>query len=190
MEIFAFVLLGLILLTVVYGIALYNSLVGVKHQVNKAWSNIDVALKQRHDELPKLVATCKQYMQHERETLENVIQARNSVADARSQKDVKKVGQAESVLRMGLGNLFALAENYPELKADRSFARLETRVIALESQIADRREFYNEAVNIINTRIEQFPDVLLARWFNFIPAELLEFDAEEIHDVNMGSLFG
>ena len=104
-------------IVLVYGVILFNSLVSVKNAVAKAWANIDVLLKQRHDELPKLVDTCKQYMQHEQATLEKVIQARARVADARESQNIGALGSAEGALRSGLGRLFALVESYPELKA-------------------------------------------------------------------------
>ncbi|PRD18317.1 UNVERIFIED_CONTAM: lemA [Trichonephila clavipes] len=173
-----------------YAVSLYNGLVRLKHGVSKAWSNIDVLLKQRHDELPKLVETCKQYMQYESATLERVIAARSAVASAREQHDVSALGKAESGLRAGLGQLFALAENYPELKANDSFQHLQQRISGLENGIADRRELYNEAVNLNNVRIEQFPDVIVARMFNFREAELLVFSDVEKADVDMKSLFG
>ncbi len=175
---------------VAYAVGLYNGLVRLKHGVGKAWANIDVLLRQRHEELPKLVETCKQYMQHERVTLERVIQARNAVASAREQHDVSALGKAESGLRAGLGQLFALAENYPQLKADESFRHLQQRITALENGIADRRELYNEAVNLNNVRIEQFPDVLLARYFGFSAATLLQFSEAEKADVDLKALFG
>ncbi|WP_252272861.1 LemA family protein [Pseudomonas subflava] len=172
-----------------WAVVLYNGLVRLKHGVTKAWSNIDVLLKQRHDELPKLVETCKQYMQHERTTLERVIAARSAVASAREQQDVGALGKAESSLRAGLGQLFALAENYPDLKANDSFQHLQQRISGLENAIADRRELYNEAVNLNNVRIEQFPDVILARMFAFKEAELLQFSEQEKADVDLKSLF-
>ncbi len=172
-----------------WAVVLYNGLVRLKHGVSKAWSNIDVLLKQRHDELPKLVETCKQYMQHERTTLERVIAARSAVASAHEQHDVGALGKAESSLRAGLGQLFALAENYPDLKANDSFQHLQQRISGLENAIADRRELYNEAVNLNNVRIEQFPDVILARMFAFKAAELLQFSEEEKADVDLKSLF-
>ena len=180
------VVLGVVLL---YAIMLYNQLVSVKHAVSQAWSNIDVLLRQRHDELPKLVEACRRYMQHESQTLERVIAARSAVASARADEDVKGVGREESVLRAGLGQLFALAENYPELKANESFQHLHERISGLENGIADRRELYNAAVNINNVRIEQFPEVLLARLFGFKSAELLQFSDEEKADVDVRALF-
>ncbi|MGD8484258.1 MAG: LemA family protein [Thioalkalispiraceae bacterium] len=189
MELSSIITLVIIAVLLMYLIMIYNNLVSLKHAVSKAWSNIDVLLKQRHDELPKLVDVCKQYMQYEQETLEKVVQARSEVMSARSKSDVAALGQAETHLRMGLGNLFALAENYPELKADSSFQQLQSRISQLENSIADRREVYNESVNNNNVRIEQFPDVIVARMFNFRDFELLEFSEEEKKDVNVGALF-
>lgn len=189
MDITLIVTLAIIAFLALYGITLYNNLVTLKHNVDKAWANIDVLLKQRHDELPKLVETCKQYMKYEQETLEKVMQARAAVSSAREKGDIGALGQAETQLRMGLGNLFAVAEAYPDLKANESFAHLQTRITGLESAIADRREFYNETVNNNNIRIEQFPDLIIARLFNFGPRELLEFAEEELTDVNVKDLF-
>jgi LemA protein len=176
-------------IAVFYLISLYNGLVEVKNAVSKAWANIDVLLKQRHDELPKLIDTCKQYMQHEQATLEKVIAARAKVSNARESQDVAAVGRAETGLRQGLGQLFALAESYPDLKANEQFVQLQTRISSLEDGIADRREFYNESVNINNVRIEQFPGVLVARMFNFKAFELLKFNSEELADVDIGARF-
>ena len=183
------ILLAVVVVLVFFSIFIYNNLVTLKHSVSKSWSNIDVLLKQRHDELPKLVEVCKQYMQYEQETLEKITQARSAVMEARSGGDIKQLGQAESQLRTGLGHLFALAENYPELKANNSFQQLQGRITQLENGIADRREVYNEAVNINNVRIEQFPDVIVARILNFKDFSLLEFTEEEKSDVNIQSLF-
>jgi LemA protein len=176
-------------IAVFYLISQYNGLVEVKNAVSKAWANIDVLLKQRHDELPKLIDTCKQYMQHEQATLEKVIAARAKVSNARESQDVAAVGRAETGLRQGLGQLFALAESYPDLKANEQFVQLQTRISSLEDGIADRREFYNESVNINNVRIEQFPGVLVARMFNFKAFELLKFNSEELTDVDIGARF-
>ncbi|UTW11918.1 LemA family protein [Marinobacterium rhizophilum] len=190
MDPISLILLAAAVLLVLYGISLYNNLVRLKHNVAKAWSNIDVLLKQRHDELPKLVETCKQYMGYEQQTLEAVMKARNAVAQARESQDIKAVGKAETQMRFGLGNLFAVAEAYPDLKASESFQHLQARITGLESGIADRREFYNESVNLNNIRIEQFPDNLVAGKFGFKAADLLEFEEEQKADVNIKALFG
>lgn len=178
-----------IVLLIFYVINIYNHLVRIKHNVSKAWSNIDVLLKQRHDEIPKLVETCKQYMKFEKDTLEKVMQARNQVSAARQTQDMGSLGAAEGMLRMGLGNLFAVAEAYPDLKANDNFQHLQNRISSIESAIAHRREFYNESVNINNTRIEQFPDIIIAGLLNFKARDLLEFSVEEIKDVNLKNLF-
>ena len=189
MDISTFIFFGVLAVMAIYAITIYNHLVSLKHNVDKAWSNIDVLLKQRHDELPKLVEICKQYMGYEKETLEKVMQARSAVSDARQKGDIGALGPAETQLRMGLGNLFAVAEAYPDLKANESFQHLQARISGLENAIADRREFYNESVNLNNIRIEQFPDVILARMFNFLSKQLLEFSEEEKKDVDMKELF-
>lgn len=189
MDIIIFIFLAPIAIVLIYGIMLYNQLVDLKHTVSQAWSNIDILLKQRHDELPKLVETCKQYMGFEQETLKQVIAARSQVASALESGSVGALGSAESMLRIGLGNLFAVAEDYPELKASEKFQHLQARISALENSIADRREYYNEAVKINNVRIEQFPDVLIARWFHFTRRDLLEFNESDKADVNISHLF-
>ncbi|MES1993746.1 MAG: LemA family protein [Pseudomonadota bacterium] len=184
------VLAAIALVGIIYVIVIYNNLVQLKHNVSKAWSNIDVLLRQRHDELPKLVETCRRYMQHERETLERVTTARTAVSQAREKKDMAALSSAELSLRAGVGQLFAVAEQYPELRADASFQHLQERITGLENAIADRREFYNDCVNRNNIRIETFPDVILARFLRFESADLLEFDAEDTADMSLGSLFG
>ena len=189
MDVSSIIFLGIIAALVMYMATIYNNLVSLKHNVSKAWSNIDVLLKQRHDELPKLVETCKQYMGFEQETLEKVMQARSAVSAARERGDVSSLGPAESQLRMGLGNLFAVAEAYPELKANETFKHLQGRISGLEDAIADRREFYNESVNANNVRIEQFPDVIIARFLGFQARDLLEFTDEEKKDVDVKALF-
>jgi len=189
MDITSFIIVGALAAGILYAIMIYNNLVSLKHNVSKAWANIDVLLKQRHDELPKLVETCKQYMGYEQETLEKVMQARSAVSAAREKGDVSALGPAETQLRMGLGNLFALAEDYPDLKANDSFQHLQARISGLENAIADRREFYNESVNNNNVRIEQFPDVIIARNLGFGARDLLEFSEEETKDVNVKELF-
>lgn len=190
MNTFLIIILVVIGIGGAYCISIYNHLVRLKHAVSRAWANIDVLLKQRHDELPKLVETCKQHMGYEQQTLKAVMEARSAVASAREQGNIGALGQAETQLRLGLGNLFAVAEDYPELRASESFMHLQGRITGLESGIADRREFYNDSVNHLNVRLEQFPDLFIARKFGFKAAELLEFDEADKADVNMQQLFG
>ncbi len=189
MSFTGFVVLGALLALFLYVIMIYNNLVRLKNNVSQSWANIDVLLKQRHDELPKLVETCKQYMQHERGVLEKVTQARAAVGSAREHGDVASLGAAEAQLRKGLIGLYAVAENYPDLKANESFQNLQQRISQLESQIADRREYYNDTVNANNVRIETFPDGMIARAFNFGARPLLAFEAGELKDVNVKELF-
>jgi len=189
MTVVMLLLLALLVAGVFYVVRIYNGLVALRENVRKAWSNIDVLLTQRHDELPKLVETCKQYMTYEQETLERVMQARAAVFAARDRGDITALGAAEEQLRQGLGRLFAVAENYPELKADQSFRHLQSRISELEEAIADRRELYNEAVNLNNIRIQTFPDLIIARMFDFKESPLLEFSEEQRRDVDLSKLF-
>ena len=179
----------LVIIALIYGVLIYNALVSLKHNVAKAWANIDVLLKQRHDELPKLVETCRQYKQFEQETLQRVTEARARVQAASQAQDIPALGIAEGALRAGLGQIFAVAEAYPELRANEHFAQLMARITGLEEAIADRREFYNESVNLHNVRIEQFPDSFIAKLFSFLPKPMLTFAKEELKDVDMKALF-
>jgi LemA protein len=181
--------LALIAALIVYGIGIYNGLVGLRENIKVAWANIDVLLKQRHDELPKLIETCKRYMQFEQETLEKVMRARATVNQASVSGNVAAVGAAEQQLRSGVTRLFAVAESYPELKSDQTFKQLQGRITSLEESIADRRELYNDQVNLNNIRVKVFPDVLIAQQFGFRSAQLLEFSQEEKRDVDTGALF-
>lgn len=190
MNISGAVLSGIAVLALLYTVMAYNGLVRLKHNVARAWANIDVLLKQRHDELPKLVEVCRQYKQFEATTLARVTEARARVAAAREQHDVAALGAAESALRTGLGQIFAVAEAYPELKANEHFMQLQARITALENSIADRRELYNEAVNVNNVRIDQFPDLVIARLFQFMAQPLLEFSTAEKADIDLKALFG
>jgi len=183
------VLVVLLVLVIGYLIGIYNGLVRVRADVKLAWSNIDVLLVQRHDELPKLVETCKQYLQYEQQTLERVMQARSAVAAARSSGSVVALGAAESGMRSGLAGLFAVAEKYPDLKANVAFQHLQQRITGLEQAISDRREIYNDAVNINNVRIAAFPDVLVATRYEFEPVHLLRFDTAQKNDVDMKAAF-
>ncbi len=181
--------LFLFLAVVGYLIGTYNGLVQVRAAVKLAWSNIDVLLVQRHDELPKLVEVCKQYMQYEGGTLDRVMRARAGVDAARTSGNVASLGSAERELRAGLTGLYAVAENYPQLKASEPFRHLQERISGLETAIADRREAYNDAVNTNNVRIASFPGVLVAGMGNFPEAQLLHFQSDEKADVNLQAAF-
>lgn len=181
--------IGVIALGGLYLIGLYNRLVALKHGTDKAWANIDVLLKQRHDELPKLVEVCQQYKQFEQTTLQQIIAARSQIQAASESQNLGDLGQAENRLRSGLGKIFAVAEAYPELRANENFSQLQARISQLENSIADRREFYNDSVNLYNVRIEQLPERLMANRLGFTARDLLEFDEAQKLDVDLKSLF-
>jgi LemA protein len=183
------VLLFLTVALVGYFVGIYNGLVRVRAAVKLAWSNIDVLLVQRHDELPKLVEVCRQYMRYEADTLERVMHARAGVDAARSSGNVDSVGTAEREMRNKLAGLYAVAENYPQLKASEPFLHLQERISGLETAIADRREVYNDAVNTNNVRIDTFPDAMLARLGDFPPAQLLHFQSNDKADVDLKAAF-
>src|SRR5256714_5549577 len=183
------VLAALALVVVVHAIMVYNGLVTVKNNVARAWANIDVLLKQRHDELPRLVEVCKAYRDFERDVLLRVTEARGRVAQAREARDIAALGPAEAALRVGVARIFAVAERYPELRANQNFLQLQERITGLENAIADRREFYNDSVNVNNIRIEEFPETLVARLFGFREARLLLFEAAETAAPDMKALF-
>ena len=175
------ILLGLLGL-IFYIIIIYNGFVALKNNINQDWSNIDVLLKQRYDELPKLIKVCEGYMQHEQKTLEAVVKARSMVNSA--QGDEQKL-QAQNMLTDTLKSLFMVVERYPDLKADAGFRQLSNRISELEDQIADRRELYNASVTIYNTRLDQFPDVIIARLFNFTGRSLWTIDPAQRQDVEV-----
>ncbi|MBN1860215.1 MAG: LemA family protein [Candidatus Thermoplasmatota archaeon] len=143
---------------------MYNSLVRLKNNIRKSWANIDVLLKQRSDELPNLIATVKGYMEHERTTLDLLTKARTDVLSAPT---LSKKAAADSRITTALKTIFAVAERYPNLKANERFHQLQTRITVLENELADRREFYNDSVKIYNIRIHSIPDVLVARMMNY-----------------------
>lgn len=181
------ILVGLVVALAVIGVVaylvmIYNSLVRLKNDIDKAWANIDVLLKQRHDELPKLVETCKGYMQYEQKTFELVTQARSAYSKAST---VGEKAQADNMLTGALKTLFAVAENYPELKANNNFMQLQGRITDLEEKIADRREFFNDDVNTYNTRIQQLPDVFLAGLMNLQRRDLFKVAEEDRRDVEV-----
>lgn len=178
--------LGIILLLfvglVIFVVMIYNGFVALRNNIEQSWSNIDVLLKQRFDELPKLIKTCEGYMQHEQKTLEAVVKARSMVHSARGgQQEL----EAQNMLSDTLKSLFMVVERYPDLKADAGFRQLSNRISELEDQVADRRELYNASVTIYNTRLDQFPDVLIARTFNFADRTLWEINPAHRQDVEV-----
>ena len=173
---------GIILLAIIIVAAIYNSLVTLRNRYKNSFSQIDVQLKRRYDLIPNLVETAKGYMKHERETLEAVINARNSALSA-SQKAsgnpgdpaaMKDLSSAETLLTGTLGRLFALAENYPDLKANENMLQLQEELTSTENRVAFARQAFNDAVTAYNIACEKFPNTIIAGMFNFSLAQLLE----------------
>jgi len=165
-----------------YLLTIYNSLVALKNQIARSWANIDVLLKQRHDELPKLVSVCEGYMRHEREVFDKLSEARAALAQAKS---LPERAQAESQLTAALGRVFAVAEAYPDLKANQNFLNLQEELTSAEDRVAYARQFYNDSVVSYNTRIQQFPYVILANSFNFERRELFDAAPEDTEPVQV-----
>lgn len=161
---------------IIYGAILYNELVRLRNDNDRAWANIDVLLKQRHDEIPNLVETVRGYMAHEKDTLESVTQARVQSMNAAG---IREKAQADAFTTRALQNLFAVAENYPQLKANDNFLRLQSRISELEERIADRREYFNDDVYTYNTRLRQIPEVCVAWLLGLKPRELFKVADED-----------
>jgi LemA protein len=175
---FLFAIVG----TLWYGATIFNGLIALKNDIDKAWANIDVMLKQRHDELSKLLDVCKGYMDYERDTLQKITQARSLYQQAST---VNQKAQADQSMTSALRGFFAVAENYPDLKANNNFVQLQKRITELESQIADRREFYNDSVNTFNIRIQQVPDTFVASFMNLHPRPMFKVEEADKADVKM-----
>ncbi|MCD6338753.1 MAG: LemA family protein [Verrucomicrobia bacterium] len=180
------VIVGLAVLLGGYIVAAYNRLIQLRNRFRNAYAQIDVQLKRRYDLIPNLVETAKGYLKHERGTLEAVIQARNAAVSASNQAaqnpgdpgSVRKLVEAEGALTGVLGRLFALAEAYPDLKANQTMAQLMEELTSTENKVAFARQAYNDAVMIYNTARESFPVNIIAGMFNFGPAELFEVKSE------------
>jgi len=173
------VIVVLFVAVLLWGVGMYNNLVKQRENTKNGWSQIDVQLKRRHDLIPNLVETAKGYMKHESETLENVIKARQQAVDASNIKD-KQV--AENFLSSTLKSLFAVTENYPNLKADAQMRQLHEEITSTENKITFARQYYNDEVNRLNTVVQSFPDTIIAGMFKFEKREFfeLEDDSEKI----------
>jgi LemA protein len=167
------VILGLVALIIVAVIAIYNKLVRLKNMVEEGWSGIDVQLKRRSNLIPNLVETVKGYMGHERDLLTKVTELR---AQSMSAREVGEKGRVEGLLSRSLANLFAVAEGYPDLKANQNFLELQTELSAIEEQIQMARRYYNGTVRNLNIKVESFPSNIIAGMFNFIKAEFFEIE--------------
>ncbi len=177
------VIFGVVAIALIaYLVGIYNSLVALKNNIDRSFSNIDVILKQRHDELPKLIETCKGYMKYEQETLQKVVQARNAYGSATTPAEK---AQADNMISGALKTLFAVAEKYPDLKADTNFMQLQGRITELETKIASQRTGYNQDVNDYNIRIAQVPANFVAGFMHLTPHALFEVPATDREDVKV-----
>jgi len=177
----AIILLALIVFG--YLISIYNGLVELRNNIKKSWANIGVLLKQRSDELPKLIESVKGYMKHEKTLLTDLTKARTSFLNART---MGEKAAADNMITGALKSIFAVAENYPNLKANENFIQLQNRISGLENELSDRREFYNDSVNTYNIRIQSFPDMIFARWFSFTESfEMFKATETEKQDVKV-----
>lgn len=182
----SWIFLGILALIIIYLVAIYNGLVALRNRFNNAFSQIDVQLQRRYNLIPNLVETAKGYMQHERETLQAVIEARNSAQSAAKSAAASADGsaiidlaKAEAALGSALGNLFALSEAYPDLKANQNMMQLQEELATTENKIAFARQAFNDAVMHYNTKREAFPDMIIANKFGFKEAQLWEMEEEE-----------
>ncbi|RMG43037.1 MAG: LemA family protein [Candidatus Dadabacteria bacterium] len=162
-----------------YVVAIYNKLVQLRVATSNAWSQISVQLKRRHDLIPNLVEVVKGYAKHESETLENVIKARSGAVSAADSDDIAGQIQAENMLSGALRQLFALSEQYPELKANENFSQLHEELVSTENKIGFARQHYNDTVAVYNTAIEQVPANIVAKFGSFPRKEFFELDASE-----------
>lgn len=177
------VLIALVVIIIVgYLVSIYNSFVRLKNNIEKAWSNIDVLLKQRHDELTKLMSTVKGYAKFEKSVLTDVTKARTAFMGA---KTIQEKAAADNTMSTTLKSLFAVAENYPDLKSSNNFMQFQNRISDIENQISDRREFYNDSVNTYNIRREKIPDVFVANMLKYEKKELFKVDETERQDVKV-----
>jgi len=167
---------GIIIVIVLVGIGIYNSIVKLRNRIDNSWSQIDVQLRKRYDLIPNLVETVKGYAAHEKDTLERVIKARGMGIEAKTVEDQSK---AENMITSTLKSLFAVAEQYPNLKADQHFTRLMEELNGIESNIAYARQFYNDSVLQYNTRIQTFPGNVFAGWFKFTSRQYFEIEEPE-----------
>lgn len=177
-----YIILGLIVLLILAFIGYYNKFIKLKNQADEAWSGIDVQLKRRYDLIPNLVETVKGYAKHERETLENVIKARNMAINA---NNLQEKAQAENMLTGALKTIFALAENYPDLKANENFINLQNTLTEIEDNIQNARRYYNAVVRDYNILCEAFPSVIIANTFGFKKREFFEIEESERENVKV-----
>lgn len=185
------IFLAIVVVVVVYAIGIYNNLVNSRNRVKNGFAQIDVQLTRRHDLIPNLVEAVKGYMKHERETLNEVINARNSAvsnleaakADPANAEAMQKLGASEGALGSALGRLFALAEAYPDLKANQNMMQFQEELASTENKVSFARQAFNDSVMAYNNAVENFPNSIVAGMFNFEPASFLEIESEEKREV-------
>jgi len=176
------ILIVVVVAIIGYFVGIYNNLVTLKNDIDRSFANIDVILKQRHDELPKLIETCKGYMKYEQETLQKVVEARNAYSRATTPADK---AQADNMITGALRTLFAVAEKYPDLKANTNFMQLQGRITELETKIAGQRSTYNLDVNDYNIRIAQVPANFVAGFMRLQPHALFQAAEADREDVKV-----
>jgi LemA protein len=172
--------LAIIVVAALIAIGIYNSLVGLRNQVDNAWSQIDVQLKRRHDLIPNLIETAKGYMQHERGTFEAITQARAAAAGA---KTVKDSAAAEGLLEQAIGRFMLVVENYPDLKANQNFLALQEELTSTENKISFARQAYNDGVLGYNNKTQMFPSSVIAGMFNFTKRDFFQVEKPEEREV-------
>lgn len=181
------IFIGVVVVLVIYIVMIYNGLVSLRNRTTNGFAQIDVQLQRRYDLIPNLVETAKAYMQHERETLEAVIKARNAAQSAASTAEqdpmngdaIRSLAGAEAALGSALGNFFALAESYPDLKANQNMGQLQEELASTENRIAFSRQAFNDAVMNYNNKVQAFPDLIIANMFKFAEAQMLELEDKE-----------
>ena len=172
----------LVVILVVYAVSIFNGLIRLKNNIKKSWANIDVLLKQRSDELPKLISSVKGYMKHEKGVLAELTKARTAFLNATT---MAKKAAADSAISGALKSLFAVAEAYPKLRANENFLQLQQRISGLENELADRREFYNDSVNTFNIRIRSIPDIVVAKLLGYTEEQMFKVAEAEKKDVKV-----
>ena len=182
MRIILIIALFIAVIVLPYVIFVYNSFVSLKNNIKKAWANVAVLLKQRYDELPNLVEAVKGYMKHEKKVLEELTSMRAAMTAVSSKNEKARLSDEVSG---SIKSIFAVAENYPKLQASQNFLKLQQRITSLENEIADRREFYNDSVNIYNIKTESFPDLIVARMFKYTKEEPFSANAGEKQNVKI-----
>ena len=172
----------IVVVLVLFVVFLYNSVIRLRNQIKNSWAQIDVQLKRRNDLIPNLIESVKGYMKHEKGVLTQVTKARTAFMNAKSMSDKAK---ADNMMSATLKSLFAVAENYPQLKANENFIQFQNRVSEIENQISDRREFYNDSVNTYNIRLEQIPYVFIGNMLHYTKKELFKVDETDKKDVKV-----